>query len=239
MFSTLVRTTLNSALAVSSLLLLSACGGGGDSRPDVIAADPPAPPAPPQQPAPPPPPPPEPAPPPPQPNPPPPEVVLADTYTELVAGTITSQPGWPAWVAPGDRVPVSGVACLINENYHLHALVTIYKDGVRQGLPDNVGRSGCAYELHTHDVTGVVHIETDVPKKFTLGQFFALWNQPLGTGGTAGLAGPVRFYLIENEKLTPFTGDPAQLELTAHREIVIISGTAPPALPKYRWPSGL
>ena len=216
MLPTLVRTFLRPALAVSFLPMLASCGGGNDSSRDVIAADPPA-----------------------APSPPPPETVLAEAHTDLVAGTITSRPGWPAWVAPPGRVPVGGVACLINENYHLHSLVTIYKDGVRQGLPDNVGRSGCAYELHTHDVTGVVHIETDVPKKFTLGQFFALWNQPLAASGTAGLAGPIRFYLIENEKLTPFTGDPAQLELTAHREIVIISGTAPPVLPKYRWPAGL
>jgi hypothetical protein len=216
MLSNLVRNTRHAAVVMASLLLLASCGGG-DSNPDIVAVDPPGPP---QQPA-------------------PPEPVLAATYTELVAGTINSPPGWPAWVAPAGRVPVSGVGCLVNENYHLHALLSIYKDGVRQGLPENVGRSGCAYELHTHDVMGMVHIETDVPKKFTLGQFFALWNQPLATSGTAGLPGPIRFYLIENDKLTPFTGDPAQLELTAHREIVIISGTAPPVLPKYRWPSGL
>ena len=226
MLSTRPRNTCNilyPALAMSSLLLLAACGGGSDSSPDVTAADPPVSPGPPPQ----------------APQPAPPELVLADTHTELVAGTINSPPGWPAWVAPANRAAVAGVACLINENYHLHSLVSIYKDGVRQGLPDNVGRSGCAYELHTHDVTGVIHIETDVPKKFTLGQFFALWNQPLTAGGTAGLAGPIRFYLIDNEKLTPFTGDPAQLELTAHREIVIVSGKAPTVLPKYRWPSGL
>ncbi|MFC4931936.1 hypothetical protein [Massilia sp. GCM10023247] len=256
------RATRFSALALSSLLLLAACGGG-DSAPEVVAADPPVAPSPPQQPtqpapppqpsppptepSPPPPPPPpspppsEPNPPPapPEPSPPPPELVLADTYTELVPATIGSRPAWPAWVAPPNRAPVGGVGCLINENYHIHTLVSIYRDGVRQGLPDNVGRSGCAYELHTHDVTGVVHIETDVRKTFTLGQFFALWSQPLGAGGTAGLAGPVRFYLIDNEKLTPFMGDPAQIELTAHREIVIISGSAPAVLPKYRWPPGI
>lgn len=211
------------ALALSPLLALAACGGGGDDPAATAANPPPASPAPPQQavPA------------------PPPQPVLADTYTELVAGTINSPPGWPSWVAPANRAPVGGVGCLINENYHLHSLVTIYKDGVRQGLPDNIGRGSCAYELHTHDVMGVVHIETDLPKKFTLGQFFALWRQPLGAAGTAGLPGPVRFYLIDNETLTRFTGDPAQLELTPHREIVIISGTPPRVLPKYRWPAGL
>jgi hypothetical protein len=173
------------------------------------------------------------------PPPPPPTVTLAEAYTDLAAGTRNSPPGWPTWTAPAGNPAVSGVRCVESEIYHLHALVSIYKNGVRQGLPDNVGRSGCNYELHTHDAMGVVHIETDVPKKFTLGQFFALWNQPLGVKGTAGLPGPIRFYLIENDKLTPLTGDPAQVELSAHREIVITSGAPPATLPRYRWPAGL
>jgi hypothetical protein len=197
--------------ALAAALLLSACGGGGDDAADAV----------------------------PPPPPPPAAVTLAEVYTDLVAGTSTSPQGWPAWTAPASHPAVGGVNCVSSEVYHLHALVSIYKNGVRQGLPENVGRSGCTYELHTHDVTGVVHIETDVAKKFTLGQFFALWNQPLGAGGTAGLPGPVVFYLIENDKLTPVAGDPAQLELIAHREVVITSGAPPATLPKYRWPAGL
>lgn len=240
MLSTLRSKYAYPALAISSMLLLAACGGGNDSDGGATAADPPpVVPDPPQQPTPPTPPAP-PDPPPTQPTPPAPEIVLADTYTELVAGTINSPRGWPAWTAPPTRNPVSGIGCLNTIRYHVHSLLSIYKDGVRQGLPDNVGRStGCTYELHTHDVTGVLHIESDVPRQFTLGQFFAMWRQPLAAAGTAGLTGPVRFYLIENEKLTPYTGDPAQIELVGGREIVVISGTAPRVLPKYRWPAGL
>jgi hypothetical protein len=212
------------ALAVSPLLLLAACGGGNaDPAPVVAQPAQPAPTNPPQPPA----------------DPPPPEPVLAADYTNLVDGTIVSPPGWNAWVGPADRATVGGVGCLVNQNFHQHSLVSIYKDGVRQGLPSNIGRGACDYELHTHDVTGMVHIETDVAKKFSLGQFFAVWNQPLGAAGTAGLGSPVRFYLIENDQLTRYTGDPALLELVAHREIVIIGGSAPAVLPKYRWPSGL
>jgi hypothetical protein len=214
------RTIPSAALAVSILALLAACGGGGGSGPEPVLTNPD-----PVQPSP--------------PTPPAPEPVLAAGFSELVATTINAQPGWGAWTAPAGRVPVSGVSCLGTVNYHQHSLVSIYKEGVRLGLPDNVGRSGCAYELHTHDVIGMVHMEADVPKKFTLGQFFALWNQPLGVNGTAGLAGPVRFYLIENERLTRYAGDPAVLELAPRREIVIISGAAPAVLPKYRWPAGL
>jgi len=206
------------ALAV---LLLAACGGGGDSKPLVAQL-----PDPPTQPAPPP--------------PPTDELKLADTYTELVPGTIDSQDHWPAW-AGGGRDTVDGVACLINEDYHIHALLTIYKDGVRLAVPDSVGRGGggCTYELHTHDKTGILHIETNVPKQFTLGQFFSVWRQPLTATGAAGLPGQVRYYIIDNETLTRYTGNPAEIELKAHREVVIISGTPPAVLPKYRWPAGI
>lgn len=225
------------ALAVSSLLLLTACGGSDDPAPATTRPDPvqpgqpnqptqPSQPSQPSQPT--------------QPNQPAPgEPVLASTFTAWSNDTMNNPPGWIAWVAPSSPGPVSGVGCLAGVSIHQHSLISIYKEGVRQGLPDNIGRGGCTYELHTHDGTGVVHIETSVPKKFTLGQFFALWNQPLGVNGTAGLAGPVRFYVIENERLTRHTGDPAALELVAHREIVIISGAAPAVLPKYRWPADI
>jgi hypothetical protein len=226
------------ALAASPLLL-AACGGG-NADPAPIAARPgPVQPSPPPAPADPAPPPNPPAPPQAPAAPPPPEPVLAADYTNLVDGTIVSPPGWNDWVGPADRATVGGVACMVNQNFHQHSLVSIYKDGVRQGLPGNIGRGACDYELHTHDVTGVVHIETDVAKKFSLGQFFALWNQPLAANRVAGLGAPLRFYVIENEKLTRYTGDPAALQLVPHGEIVIVSGTAPAVLPKYRWPSDL
>lgn len=230
MLTTLVGKNRRTALAVSSLLLLAACGGGGGSGPAAVAGNPP--PASPGSPQ-------EPAQPEPQPIPAPPEVVLAATFTDLVSGTSSTQPGWAAWDAPAGRDAVGGVGCTVTGTYHQHSLVSIYNDGVRKGPPDNVGHGVCSYELHVHDTTGMVHIHTDSARTFTLAQFFALWNQPLAASGTAGLPGPIRFYVIENEKLTLYTGDPAQLELIPHREIVIISGKAPSVLPKYRWPSTL
>ncbi len=234
MTTIIARTIRFPALAISSMLLLAACGSGGGDPAPLVTDAPPVQPSPPAQP---------PAQPPTQPTPSaqpaPTEPVLAAACTDLVAGTISSQPGWNAWLGPGGPTAVAGVGCLGTINYHQHSLVSIYKEGTRLGLPGNVGRDACTYELHTHDVTGMVHMEGAVAKRFTLGQFFALWNQPLGMGGTAGLAGPVRYYLIENEVVTRYTGDSAALELVPHREIVIISGAAPAQLPKYRWPAGL
>ncbi len=33
------------------------------------------------------------------------------------------------------------------------------------------------YPLHTHDTTGVIHIESNVIRTFTLGQFFDVWGE--------------------------------------------------------------
>jgi hypothetical protein len=121
-------------------------------------------------------------------------------------------------------------------NYHIHALLSIYKDGQRLALPGSIGRpSACDYEMHTHDGSGVVHIETDVPKTFTLGQFFAEWGQPISTASVAGLPGTPTYYVVDNEQVRAFVGDPTTIPLNAHREILIITGTPPAQVPRYDW----
>lgn len=32
--------------------------------------------------------------------------------------------------------------------------------------------------IHTHDDTGIIHIESPVKRDFTLADFFAVWNKP-------------------------------------------------------------
>ncbi|WP_413672152.1 hypothetical protein ACEN9H_22635 [Massilia cellulosiltytica] len=222
------------AVACAALSALVACGGGSDATPTTVANDPPAVPSPTPAPAPAPAPTPAPAPQPPGDPAPPKDIVLEPGYTKLYT-TLNSRPQWPAWSHAGTAV-VDGVGCAKNEDYHIHALLSIYQDGIRLGLPDSIGRgSGCSYEMHTHDITGILHVETDVPKVFTLGQFFALWGQPLGTAAVAGLPGTPTYYVIDKETVTRFTGDPATIALNAHREIVIVTGTPPAQVPRYDW----
>jgi hypothetical protein len=163
--------------------------------------------------------------------------MLDTAYTDLIPATLNSQRYWPDGAGTGKSI--DGVNCASSEAYHVHSLVSIYKDGSRLALPMEIGLKGCTYEMHTHDYTGVVHIEAATPKTFTLGQFFSLWGRDLTRAGVAGLPGPVRYYLIQNEKLTPYTGDPAAITLIRHGEILILSGKSPGVVPKYRWTSGL
>lgn len=162
---------------------------------------------------------------------------LAASYTDLVAGsTVGKVTGWTGGSATG--APIDGVICATSETYHAHSVVSIYQDGVRLALPPQIGLTGCAYELHTHDATGIVHLEAASQKPFTLGQFFSVWGQPLSATGVAGLAGTPRFYTIDNEKVAAFTGDPRTIALAAHREIAIVIGTPPAKLDKNRMPDG-
>lgn len=214
---------LSVVLTWSALIALAACGGGSDAPAAAVSPQPPATPTPPTTPAPPS----DPA--------PPRDITLAPGYTEISQTVTFSTPNWPAWSHTG-TAPVDGVGCAHDESYHVHALVSIYHDGKRLALPESIGRSSsCSYEMHTHDGSGVVHIETDGPKTFTLGQFFALWGQALSASAVAGLSGTPTFYAVDNEQVTRITTDPAALALSPHREIVIVTGTPPEQVPRYDW----
>jgi hypothetical protein len=173
----------------------------------------------------------------PTPQPGPDAITLASTYTDLTAGTANSQRNWTD--GSGTGAPIAGVNCMGTIQFHIHSLVSIYRDGIRLAVPLSIGLLGCTYELHTHDRSGVVHIEANVARDFTLGQFFAVWGQPISRTSVAGLAGPVRYYVIDKETLTRYDGNPADIKLGAHKEIVIITGTPPSVLPKYLWPASL
>jgi hypothetical protein len=208
MFRTAFKSSLASATTLASLVVLSACGGGGSSS--GTSGNPAPPPG-------------------------PVEITLATSYTPISSAGGISKPNWPAWNHTGTDA-VGGVGCYKVGTYHTHALLSIYKDGVRLAVPGSIGRdTGCEYELHTHEGSGTIHIESDSQKVFTLGQFFTLWGQSLSEAAVAGLPGKPTYFVIENEKITRVTTNPADITLDAHKEIVVITGTPPKEVPKYDW----
>ena len=53
----------------------------------------------------------------------------------------------------------------------------------QQYIADGVGGN---YPLHTVDTSGVVYIDSKVVRDYTLGDFFAVWGEPLGVNNTLG-----------------------------------------------------
>jgi hypothetical protein len=124
---------------------------------------------------------------------------------------------------------VNGIRCDAAEGVvmHIHAHLTILDHGKPVAIPEDVGRpleGQCFYWLHTHTPDGIVHIESPTVREFYLGQFFAIWGQPLTPHDVAGAkprSGERIETFVDGE---PYTGDPRTIELAQHLDIAILVG---------------
>lgn len=107
-------------------------------------------------------------------------------------------------------VPGTSVACLPLGHQqlalHIHPKLSITIDGVPEVIPANIGVSAtCMAELHTHDATGVIHVETATRDRFyelSFADFFDVWGVPLEREGYA-LAITVDGVSVENPDEVP------------------------------------
>jgi len=63
--------------------------------------------------------------------------------------------------------------------YHVHAELVVYVNGHKAPVPAQIGidpQGQFLAPLHTHDTSGVIHIEAAQQYPFTLGQFFTIWG---------------------------------------------------------------
>ena len=113
-------------------------------------------------------------------------------------------------------------------------------------MPANTGiTSTCLYWLHTHDTTGVIHIEAPKAQAnhtFTLGDFFNVLNKPLSTTRVADLTltGDQKLVIYIDGKAQPDGTDPRLIPLKNH-ELIVLEIT-PPTVdppPSYTFPAGL
>jgi len=81
---------------------------------------------------------------------------------------------------------------------HIHPRIEIFIDGQRVAIPANIGIDSNLWKdrslerygmpmpdmpempymspLHTHDTSGVIHVESTVNREYTLGEFFDVWG---------------------------------------------------------------
>ncbi|UOF89627.1 hypothetical protein LSG31_17325 [Fodinisporobacter ferrooxydans] len=144
-----------------------------------------------------------------------------------------------------DEIPPSQME---ETNYHVHAHVSLFVNGKQIMIPKGIGimkpwvvennfirHGNSLYWLHTHDSSGIIHIESPVETKFTLGNFFDIWGKPLNSDNIAGFQGPVHVYV----NTVPFSGDPRNIVLKSHEEITLEVGTPVVAPPVYSFPPEL
>jgi hypothetical protein len=163
------------------------------------------------------------------------------TPNTLTYGGTLGVSAWPdgSTATGGKGADVDGVKCAsgMAETFHVHAHLAIVKNGQWLALPAQIGLpSSCNYEMHTHDHTGIIHIETPYEKTFTLGQFFDIWGEPLTTTNVAGMTGDVVVYINDNGDARRYMGDPRNIVLSSHRDITLQIGTpAVTSLATYSW----
>lgn len=167
----------------------------------------------------------------------------ADTDGKAPASSVD----WPAPTDAATRVKAAGLPMLGAEGQvlHIHSHLDVFVDGKAVTVPADIGIDLVKQQispLHTHDTSGVVHIESPVKADFTLGQFMTEWNVPFGkdTLGTfkSGDGKELHVYVNGTEQ----TGDPASLKLGAHDEIAVVYGTPAEKVQvpsEYQWPEGL
>ena len=164
--------------------------------------------------------------------------------------------------------------------FHSHAFVGIFYNGTEMALPqaigiqspieptkgtpahqydyDEVENASCMFHVHTHDYSGLVHVEVpnqpfdatyqSLPSYANLQTLLDIWGATLSfsSGLTAGmntLSGPVAIYTGTattkdsggNDLVTayaPATGAPSTIMLGHHEAVWIVIGTPPAGLPQ-------
>lgn len=70
---------------------------------------------------------------------------------------------------------------------HIHVGLTIVIDGRTQTIPEGIGlREEGASPLHTHDASGLIHVESTRVAPFRLRDFFSVWGQDFSRKGVLG-----------------------------------------------------
>ena len=163
---------------------------------------------------------------------------------KLQAGLQTGPAPWqPEYTHLADRFEASGLPQSGTEQYHIHALLRVYINGKQQPVPANIGIDPSGQflaALHTHDTSGIIHMESDNFFPFKLGQFFDIWGVKFTDSqiGAYYNQGPNTVQVYVNGKKV---ADPVNYQLKRHDTIVVgygKPGSFPTKIPA-NFPNGL
>ena len=149
-----------------------------------------------------------------------------------------------ASASAGALPDINGISCDALEStvVHVHVHLAIFVNGQEEQLPLGVGigqpwqvsdtdegpfvdDGSCFYWIHTHTEDGIVHIESPIRRRFTLGDFFAIWQMPLNENQVGPAQGSVIMYVNGQRSSTA----PQDVPLLPHERIQLdIGGDVPP-----------
>src|SRR5881396_684683 len=147
-------------------------------------------------------------------------------------GILSGPAPWPANTDKlRARLSALGLPALSAEGttLHIHQHLDLYVNGTKQVVPAQIGILTSPHvvfsPLHTHDTSGIIHVESTTVRSFTLGEFFDVWGvrfTPTCVGGYCNQGDETLRVYVDGQ---PATGNPTWLKLFAHEEIVVTYGT--------------
>ncbi|MGZ4308973.1 MAG: hypothetical protein ACXVFC_08685 [Gaiellaceae bacterium] len=133
-----------------------------------------------------------------------------------------------------DRLKPLGLSALGAEGevVHIHQHLDIFVNGKHEPVPALIGIYANQFltQLHTHDASGIIHVESPTKRTFTLGDFFGVWGVRLTDKCIGGYCRPKTAWTMYVNG-HPFTGNPSTLILKRHQEIVFAIGKRPKTIP--------
>jgi hypothetical protein len=116
---------------------------------------------------------------------------------------------------------------------HIHQHLDVFVNGSQVQVPQDIGiigGTGLAF-IHTHDASGVIHVESPTARRYTLGNVFDIWGvlfTPDCLGAYCNQGNDRVRVFVDGKRVT---GDPRTVALKNFQEIVVTYGT-PQQLPK-------
>lgn len=155
----------------------------------------------------------------------------------------TPAPWAPEYAGLQTRLAALNLPAGMDGAYHVHAALRVYVNGKQIPVPANIGiepEATSLASLHTHDASGVIHIESSEKYPFTLGQFFTIWGVKFTSTqlGSYVAHGGNMLAVYVNGKLV---ANPAGYVMNPHDDIVVGYGK-PGSFPtsfQYQWSEGM
>jgi hypothetical protein len=145
-------------------------------------------------------------------------------------GLQVGPPPWPAEIEHlRARLDALGLPTRAGTSLHTHQHLDVFVNGKRVIVPAGIGiGERFISPLHTHDASGVIHVESPTVRSYSLAEVFAVWGVRLTKTCLADECGEGKLHFFVDGKPA---ADPNRIVLIQHLEIAVVFGPPPQPVP--------